>query len=157
MLITSFGNYRLQAMVFIISSLHKCDIIELDFRVLANDDAPPSPQQVVQHHSQRQLTYQVINLCLIFLLFPQSLKISFELFMTYIFSDHISFNESKLFMKVFRLENIEREIRRLIDIVIELRLTDIVGDVKDWEIVACILVINKDYLVSSLLYQYVVC
>lgn len=76
--------------------------------------------------------------------------------MIYLFSNHICLNQSKLFMKIFRFENIKRKIRGLIDIVIELRLTDIVGDVKDWEIVACILVINKDYLVSSLLYQYVV-
>lgn len=53
LLILSFSDYILESMVLIIPPLHECQVIELDIGVFADDDAPPAPQEVVQHLSQR--------------------------------------------------------------------------------------------------------
>jgi hypothetical protein len=47
--------------ILVVASLDEGNVVELNFGVLANDDSPPSPEKIVQQHSQGKPAYQVLN------------------------------------------------------------------------------------------------
>lgn len=107
-------------MILIVPPLDERQIIKLDIGVFADDDAPPTPQEVVQNLTQRQLIHQMLYLGLEPFLLPQGLKIGPEISMANFLSNHIRLNQSNLFMEIFRLEDGEGEIGWFGHVIVEL-------------------------------------
>ena len=146
-----FPFFKKLIFIFFIESISlncEADIIKVNILVFADNDSPPSPHDIAQNESDKDIVLYLLEL---FQLFFRKFFISRQNFSVnwigFSLSLDITLYESVQFWLPSLGKFIESEKRLLFHCVIDTRLLQIIGNIIEIVIEARILIIDEDYFV----------
>ncbi len=131
-------------MVAIISDLRELKIVEIDIRIFAYNNSPPTPHYVTEHGTEGKFGKKFINLWFEFLIFLIILEQLLIILILLTLSKTITVNKPSLKLLIVFRYFIECEKWWLFDIIIISRFCEIVSDVINGIIESRILIIDEN-------------